>query len=164
MRWSKRIFSGLVVLAIVQTIYYYPRVPDTVASHFDGLGAADAWSSRNGFFGMYLLMILLVVGVFALLPRWSDRRKNFGMKIPHPEFWLAPERIMQTRLFFRRQMMLMGNVHLLLAIYVMQLAILANFAAEPRLHFSIYWALLAYFVVLAAWLLHFYLHFRNHAE
>ena len=41
-----------------------------------------------------------------------------------------------------------------------QLAILANFAAEPRLHPSIFWVLMTYFVFLGAWLLYFFLHFR----
>ena len=83
------------------------------------------------------------------------------MKIPNRDYWLAPQRIEQTRAFFRRQMMLMGIVHLLLAIFTIQLVILANFEPEPRLHPSIFWALLAYFVFLAAWLIHFYRYFRN---
>ena len=53
----------------------------------------------------------------------------------------------------------MGIAHLSLAIYAIQLAILANFDPEPRLHPSIGWALLLYFIFLAGWLIHFYLRF-----
>ena len=56
-------------------------------------------------------------------------------------------------------MYLMGIAHLLLTIYAVQLAILANLAAEPRLHSSVRWALTIYFAVLCGWLLHFFLHF-----
>lgn len=160
MTWLTRFFIALVVLTIVQVGYYYPQLPVTVASHFDGLGAANAWSGKNGFFGLYLAIVLMLVVVFVVAPAWSEKRANFGLKIPHAEHWLAPGRIAGTRRFFRRQMMLMGIAHLLLAIYVTQLAIVANFSEQPRLHDSIYWALGLYFLVLVAWLIHFFLHFR----
>ena len=161
MTWLTRIFFALVMLAIIQVAYYYPQMPVIVASHFDGLGAPDAWSSKTGFFALYLAMVLMVVGVFVWIPVWSEKRANFGLKLPHAEHWLAPERITETRQFFRRQMMLMGIAHLLLAIYVMQLAVVANFNEQPRLHESIYWALGLYFLVVIAWLAHFFLHFRK---
>ena len=161
MIWFKRIFFLLVALALLQVVYYYPQVPDTVASHFDGLGSANAWSSKNGFFGLYLALILLLVMVFIFAPRWSETRIRFGMKIPNRDYWLAPERLQQTKQFFRRQMIIMGVVHLLLAIYTIQLAILANLNQQPRLHPSIAWALGLYFLFLIAWLIHFFIHFRK---
>ena len=161
MTWLTRVFFALVVLAIIQVAYYYPQMPVTVASHFDGLGAPNAWSGKTGFFGLYLAIVLMLVGVFVWVPAWSEKRANFGLKIPHAEHWLAPGRIAETRQFFRRQMMLMGVVHLVLAIYVTQLAIVANFSEQPRIHGSIYWALGLYFLLLVAWLVHFFLNFRN---
>ena len=161
MTWLTRIFCALVALAAVQIIYYYPRMPEVVASHFDGLGSANAWSSRNGFFGLYLAIVSMLVGLFIFLPRWSERRAQFGMKIPNREFWLAPERIEQTKRFFRQQMIVMGVVHMSLAVYSIQLVINANFDQTPRLQQSIFWALALYFVLLIAWLIHFYLQFRN---
>ena len=161
MPWYRRIFFALVALAFLQTVYYYPKLPEVVASHFDGAGAPNAWSGRDGFFALYLSMVLLVAGVFVLVPRWSEKRANFGMKIPNADYWLAPERIEDTRRFFRRQMLLMGIVHLVLAIYTMQLAIEANLVETPILDSNIIWALGLYFVCLAFWLIHFYLHFRK---
>lgn len=161
MIWFTRIFFALVALAIIQVVYYYPQMPETVASHFDGLGAPNAWSSKQGFFGLYAVILLMLVAVFVFVPGWSEKRAGFGMKIPHRDHWLAPERIEATRRFFRRQMLLMGILHLSLAIVVIQLAILANFDQQLRLHGSIYWVLGFYFVFLIAWLIHFFLHFKK---
>ena len=161
MIWLKRTFLALIALAIIQIIYYYPQMPEVVASHFDGLGVPNAWSSKIGFFGLYAVILLMLVGIFIFVPSWSENRASFGMKIPHRDHWLAPERIQETKLFFRRQMMIMGVVHLALAIYAIQLAILANFDQQPRMHPSIGWALGFYFMILIIWLLHFFLHFRN---
>ena len=161
MIWLRRIFLTLIALAIMQIFYYYPQMPAVVASHFDGLGAPNDWSSKNGFFGLYAAILVVLVAVFIFVPGWSEKRARFAMKIPHRDYWLAPERLAQTRVFFRRQMLLMGVVHVSLAIYAIQLAILANFAGQPRLHPSIGWALACYFVFLVAWLIHFYHHFRK---
>ena len=161
MNWLNRLFFALAGLAFIQIAYYYPKMPDVVASHFDGLGAANDWSSRNGFFGLYAALLLLLVVVFIYVPSWSEKRARFGMKIPNREYWLAPERIEQTRQFFRCQVMLIGVLHLSLMIIVMQLAIQANFNQIPQLHPGIGWALGLYFVILIAWLVHFYRHFRK---
>ena len=161
MSWLRGIFYILVAVAIVQVIYYYPQMPDVVASHFDGLGAPNDWSSKKMFFGLYLAILLMLVAIFEFVPRWSENRSRFGMKIPNREYWLAPERVEQTRAYFRRQMYIMGIVHLLLTIYAIQLAILANFSQQPRLHPSIGWALTLYFAFLLIWLIQMYLHFRK---
>ena len=161
MTWLKSIFFVLIALATAQTVYYYPLMPEVVASHFDGLGAANGWSSRNGFFSLYSAMLALLVFVFIYIPRWSEKRTSFGMKIPNRKYWLAPERLEQTRKFFRRQMLIMGVVHLSLAIFSVQLVIMANFDQVPLLHQSIAWALGFYFVILIGWLIHFFLHFRK---
>jgi uncharacterized membrane protein len=155
------LFLGLIITALAQVFYYYPRLPQVVASHFDGTGAANGWSSRNLFFAIYLAMIGLVFAVFVLVPRWLVNRDSFSLKIPNRDYWLAPERLAQTREFFCRNMMLMGVLHLLLTMVTIQLAILANLGQNPRLDTGIYWALGLYFVFLIAWLLNFHMHFRK---
>ena len=161
MIWYRRCFYTLVALAAAQVIYYYPRLPGILASHFDGLGAPDGWSGKDGFFALNGVIVLMLIGMFDLMPRWSRQDSRFGMKIPHRDYWLAPERIDATRAFFRRQMLLMGIVHMALAIYVLQLVILANLQPQPRLHPSIVWALAIYFLALAVWLLRLHRHFSN---
>ena len=161
MIWLRSCFISLLLLAAAQVFYYYPRMPDTVASHFDGLGAANDWSSKTGFFAIYLAMVVMLVAVFELLPRWSQKSNRFGSKIPNRDYWLAPERVAETGEFLRRQMMLMGIAHMLLVVYAIQLAIIANLDSEPRLHPGIGWALGIYFAFVAGWLIHLHRHFRN---
>ncbi len=161
MIWMRRCFYSLVALAAAQVIYYYPRLPGVVASHFDGLGAADDWSGKDGFFALNAAVVLMVIGIFDLMPRWSAGGSRFGMKIPNRNYWLAPERIDATRAFFRRQMLMMGIVHMMLAIYVLQLVIVANLQPEPRLHPGILWALALYLLIIAGWLLQLQRHFKN---
>jgi hypothetical protein len=75
------------------------------------------------------------------------------------ECWLALERQLQTRRFFRRQMLATGFIHLLLVVFAAQLAILGNLEHHTRLHSDIYWAPRFYFVLVSTWLFHFFHHF-----
>ena len=161
MRWLKASFLILTALAALQIVFYYPKLPAVVASHFDGLGAPNGWSSKEAFFGLYAVIVLMLYGVFGWMPIWIENRPGKSMKIPNRDYWLAPERKAETWAFFRRQMMLMGNLHLGLGIIAIQLAILANFKAEPRLHPAIGWALAIYFILFAVWLVYFFLHFKK---
>jgi uncharacterized membrane protein len=159
MIFYRYLFYGLVATALLQSIFYYPQMPAVVASHFDGAGAANGWSSRSVFFAIYLAMIAMTVGIFAWLPRWSGARGRTRMNVPNRDYWLAPQRREQTMEFFCRQMMLLGIVHLLLAVFTLQLAILANLQQEPRLHGSMPWALGCYFLLVSLWVIHLVLHF-----
>ena len=160
MLFYRCLFYGLAGVALLQSLFYYPQLPVEVASHFDGAGAANDWSSRTTFFAIYLVMIALLILVFDLVPGWSGRRGRIRMNIPNREYWLAPERSAETLAWFRRQIIVLGIVHQLLAIYAVQLAIIANLK-QAGLDPSIYWALGLYCLFLAGWLLHIFLHFRK---
>ena len=69
MIFYRYLFFGLVAIALLQSAFYYPQLPQEMASHFDGAGVANDWSSRNVFFGIYLAMIVMLVVVFLWLPR-----------------------------------------------------------------------------------------------
>lgn len=157
----RNLFYGLVAVSLLQSAFYYPQMPAVVASHFDAAGIANGWSSRNVFFAVYLVMVAMVVGIFAWLPRWSGKRGKVRMNIPNRDYWLAPLRREQTMEFLRRQMMLLGIAHLLLAIFSVQLAIIANLKPEPRLHAGMWWALGAYFLFVSLWVIRLVLHFRK---
>lgn len=161
MNWLRICFIAQLALVMSQTIYYYPLMPSTMASHFDGAGVPNGWSGRDGFFGLYWLIIIMLAVIFLYVPKWSERRSNFGMKLPNRDYWLAPERIEQTRQFFRRQMLIMGNAHMLLALTSVQLVVMANFNPDPILDTRIFWALILYFIILTIWLIYFFLHFRR---
>lgn len=64
-------------------------LPPTVATHFDGAGTPNGWSSRPGY-AVFLAAIgvglpLLIVGVVATFAR----RAPHWINLPHRERWLA---------------------------------------------------------------------------
>ena len=160
MLFYRYLFYGLVGVAVLQSVFYYPQLPPTLASHFDGAGSPDGWSGRTAFFATYLGIMALLVIVFDCLPRRSGQHDKLRINLPNRDYWLAPERRSATLEYLQRRLMVLGIAHQLLAIYTIQLAIIANLRRAP-LDTSIYWALGLYFLFLAAWLLRLFLHFRQ---
>lgn len=130
MNLSRNLIWLPALLALGQTIWYYPQLAETMVSHFDGAGRPNDWSGRRSFFGLYLVIVTLIAFVFLFAGSLIRSRRD--MRLPHREYWLAPERSQETIAFLRRNLHLAGVVSLALAITVMQLAILANLKSPPR--------------------------------
>jgi uncharacterized membrane protein len=82
----------LVLVAVVQFTYYYPRLPEMVASHFDGEGRPNGCMPKNEFFKMFAVITALIIGIFLLLPKLIKRVPPSMINLPNKDYWLAPER------------------------------------------------------------------------
>ena len=69
---------GLMVL-LGYVIYQYPRLPETIPSHFDGTGAPDEYSSKSSF--LFLPGIDIFIFIFLSLIVLVPHRFNFTVKI-----------------------------------------------------------------------------------
>lgn len=152
----------LVLFALAQTVFYLPQMPDLMASHFDGAGRPNGWSSKTGYFLLYLGFVAMLLLIFMGSGRLFMRRHE--MRLPHRAYWLAPERREKTIEFLRRRMLWMGVASIGLAVIVTQMVVEANFLNPPRLSGNIFWVLIGYFVYLALWLGSLFLSFRKPGE
>ena len=55
---SRLLLIALLGLIAAQCGFYGPQMPSTMASHFDGHGEPNGWSSRAAFFGLGLILAL----------------------------------------------------------------------------------------------------------
>src|SRR3972149_2033418 len=80
-----------------------PYLPDPVASHFDERGLPDEWMSRPSFVMFSLIFetaaMFLIVMVSFICKYVPDSLIN----LPHRDYWLAPERRIETRNCIFRQ-------------------------------------------------------------
>jgi uncharacterized membrane protein len=67
----------LIVAAVALTIFYYPQLPERIATHWNASGEADGWSSR--LWGAWLLPLVMAALWFFLraLPHIDPRRANY---------------------------------------------------------------------------------------
>ena len=86
------ILAGLMVVSVVQHVWYFPQLPERVATHFGTDGQPNHWMSRTGstslLAGLQLGVPLFLVGVTSL----ARRLPNSMINIPHKDYWLHPDR------------------------------------------------------------------------
>lgn len=71
---------GLVIaaLAVAVSLWAYPQLPPTVATHWNVRGEADGFSSRLVAVSIMPLVILVMTGLFNVLPRLDPRHANYA--------------------------------------------------------------------------------------
>jgi uncharacterized membrane protein len=69
---------GIIVLSVLMSIYYYPQLPDKIATHWGISGEANGYSSK--LFGLAILPVIsiLIVGLFLVLPILDPMKKNYA--------------------------------------------------------------------------------------
>ena len=83
----RKLIPGLVVLAAAAgfSLWAYPQLPATVATHFDFQGEPNGWSSRLvASLLVPAIGVALVVG-FTVIPRIDPRRANYALF--SPTYW-----------------------------------------------------------------------------
>lgn len=155
MRSSRILILLLIALAILQVTHYSPLLPERVASHFDGAGQADGWSSKSEFLITNLVLVagigLLFLGIAALL----DKVPNAWINLPNKDYWLAPDRRAATLDVIQRQMEWLGAATVVLLLGITQLTIEANLTGRPALG-EVFWVLFGgYMLFMAVWLVRF---------
>lgn len=132
--------TGLIAV-VVLTI---GRLPPVVASHFDGAGVPNGWSSRP----LYALTlvgigVLLPLGIAGLVTRVT-RRGPARLNIPARDYWTRPEHSEEAVRRVRGYMWLLGCIMAGTALSIHALVLAAHTRQPPRLSNS------AFFVVLGA--------------
>ncbi len=115
---SRVIFSVVVILCIVQAAYYYPLLPDRVASHFGASGRPDAWSSKSFFVGLYLAVVGLIAVLLPSIGLIISKMPVSLINLPNKDYWLAPERKRETFAVLSRFFLWMAAATLLLLLDV----------------------------------------------
>lgn len=72
----------LVVAAFALSIYFYPQMPEPMATHWNEKGEVNGYMPR--FWGLFLmpLIALGLLGLFAVIPKIDPLRGNYGKFMP----------------------------------------------------------------------------------
>ena len=85
---------GLVVaaLAALVSVWAYPRLPETVATHWNLQGTPDGYSSRFWVVAVMPLVTLGLTGLFNVLPKVDPRRENYAKFLD--SYWLIANAVL----------------------------------------------------------------------
>jgi len=122
---------------IADLAYAYPRLPDLMASHFNGIGEPDGWMHKGTFLAValvgYIVLTGFTVGMALLLPRLPEGWLRFMVSLPRRDYWLAPERRAGTLEKICHFMLIVGCATLGLFVLTLHLAFRANLTTPPQM-------------------------------
>lgn len=87
-RWILVLMAGLTVLWLGVLAWQVAVLPERVATHFDGSGQADGWSSKTGALVFSTMMPLAVVFPMPLLSLLAIRWPQ-SINAPNRDWWIA---------------------------------------------------------------------------
>ena len=111
---SLLVFILLLLLCIGHAVYYYPFLPDRVASHFGASGRPDAWSSKESFARIYFIVIAFIAVLFPGIGLIFRKIPTSFINLPNKDYWLSTERKEETIAVLSRQFLWFGSATLLL--------------------------------------------------
>ncbi len=127
---------ALTLLFGAQAAYYYPQMPERMASHFDLSGQADGFMSRSALIWLTALTALMtggmMLGIALLLKRLPDSLIN----MPHKDYWLAPERRDESLDAMTASLLWIGSATMGLMLVVFQSIYRANLDGSNAIGWS----------------------------
>lgn len=115
-RLSACVFLILCVLCVAHVAYYYPRLPERVASHFGASGQPDAWSTKEFFVTFYLVVTGISTLLFLGISVGMSKIPVAWINLPNKNFWLSEERKQKTLDFMFHYFLWFASATLLLLI------------------------------------------------
>lgn len=147
----------LIAIIMLQLAMYYPKLPDQVASHFDGRGQPDGWMEKKAFAAVsiafpFILAIMMVA--FQAIMCSISRVPSSMINLPNKKYWLAPERRDETLAYvgpiMSRFGLWMGTATTALIVIIMGMALRANLTPDPQLTYAMPLAGVFVAVIIAA--------------
>jgi len=78
MRKSEIILIGIILISFAVGVYFYPQMPEQIASHWNAAGQVDSYMSK--FWGLFLMPIISagLFVLFLLIPRIDPLKENIA--------------------------------------------------------------------------------------
>jgi uncharacterized membrane protein len=162
MNMQRFIFISLISGAVLQIIYYYPLLPQTVASHFDISGNPNGCSSKGQLIGIYGVVILVMLFSFRVLPSLFKNIPVSLINLPNKDYWFAPERKEETFRVIAEKMLSFGNATTFFLVITFQIVFQANLNITRHFSSGTMLILLGGYILFAVvWSVRFIARFRR---
>lgn len=159
LKMPRPILLLLIVFFIGQLAYFYPQLPEKVASHFNASGQPDNWSSRNSFVIFTAIFGLFAAG-FPVLVMFLIENAPFSLlNLPNKEYWLAEERRESSLAMIRQRFEWLSVGMLALINAVIYMTMQANIYKQP-ISPNILFLIIGFFAFVVIWIISFVMKFR----
>ncbi|MEI6064215.1 MAG: DUF1648 domain-containing protein [Pseudanabaena sp. ELA748] len=138
-------------VAIAQSIYFYPLMPDIVGSHFNAAGKVNGTSSKLGYFIAYFVSLAVTSSFSLVLPLLLKSLPTSVINLPHREYWLSGDQREASLQFLKMHFSWFGVATMLLMVAVFHITFLANLSPSIKLDSLLFWFLLGAYLLFTIW-------------
>lgn len=144
--------APLAVLAAlwIRLAWVYPQLPARIPAHFGPDGQVDRWTDARGFVLFNALFPALITVVMLGSALLAVRLPARYVNLPNREFWLAPERLAETRARLLAHMAMFATLTLVLFAAVTEISLSVARAGSARLPALFLWTLGLYLAAMGA--------------
>lgn len=147
------LFAALYVAYLALVAISQNHLPERLATHFNGVGQANGWSTRDEWRSASLLLgtalPLAGVGLFWIIRSFPTSTFN----LPHRDHWLSAEQRPATFAYFLRHGWWLACLELFFLTGLYWAIVQANAASPPRLASAPLFAFTALFLAgIGAWI------------
>lgn len=145
MKSKRALIVILALFYIGHLVYFYPQLPEQIASHFNHLGEPDGWMSKTSFMIFEVVLLAFVLGLFGLISFSFEKIPVSLMNLPNKDYWLAPERRRETFQILKENLAALQIALLAMLVSINQMAFRANI--EQTTLSSASWLVVGAFVI-----------------
>jgi serine/threonine-protein kinase len=141
------LFFAIILAGIAECIHDFSPLPERMASHFSASGMPNGWMTKSQFLLIYVVMLLPAFAVEFWVSHSIASKSDARLRFPNKEYWLAPERRVETFGYFDGFFAWYGCALLFVEVFAMSLAMRANSETPPQLPTGPIVAVIAGFVL-----------------
>ena len=108
MRFSSLTLIALFAFSVLHSVWIYPSLPESVASHFGPDGSANGNLAKKTFLGLFAMSEFMALFSFLIVPILIKSLPKDLINLPNKDYWLAEERIAATQKTLSSQLFWMG--------------------------------------------------------
>ena len=136
---------GLALAGIGTQVYFFPRLPERVAIHFNALGDATGWASKTTLLIIDIGVLLFMAALFQLMLYYLPKKPEELINIPHKDYWFSPEKRELTVKRVSRYLLWFSNLTLLFLVGLFYLTAEVNYYQTFRLG-NLFWLLIGLYL------------------
>jgi len=146
LRYPAIIFFTVVVLSFVLPVFYYPHLPETIASHYNIRSEPDAWMSKQTSIVIHSATMVFLAVLFSCMIYFVPKLPRTMINLPNKDYWLNEINSEETFLVLRRLMFWLGSITIGFLSLIIQEVYNSNIAGKDKLSFAL-WVYLAIMLI-----------------
>ncbi len=148
---ARTVLNTVFLLVVLLNLFSYFILPDNVAIHFSGSGAPDNWMSKGAHILIFMGLMAVLYGSFALAPRLLDGVQDKYISLPNKEYWLLEQNRPEAVRRMAGLMYSFGVATGLLMLGVLILIVAANLSDTVRLNGGIFLVIFISYIAYTVW-------------